>query len=423
MQNIKELLDAIVQSTTFDVRGMRTLSSAEFRVAYSSQKGLGQFFIGGAKPKIPQDLLAVLTHKIRPLLSSYVNPTSDRIGNGLAHLMGGRPMPLLEDFVRDLVRAAVILGAERVILLLMGWIKGEPFRYREMVLLSGVTVDKPLALEEEIKIIRLPASSNDLPAYVPPGISRTHVDVDFLNGVVLSIDCTAEPTFYMPPNGTTLGNNFKRTWAKNKIPNFSLHSFCEALSLSCNHCISWRVSWHDYGDLQEFNAYVLTGSSFTDIPSFRPTTQLIQNDLEQARDYYLEYHASGAVRPRLGIAISRWIKSKQSESSMNDQFIDLRIALEALYLKNETAEMSFRLATYGAWHTGADFAARRERYKTLREAYSRASKAVHAGVIENTPDNQTLLSVAQDICRDGILKRLYETEEPNWSDMALGPDL
>ena len=114
------------------------------------------------------------------------------------------------------------------------------------------------------------------------------------------------------------------------------------------------------------------------------------------------------------------MNSKRPESDLLDRFIELRIALEALYLKDRAGEMKFRLTTYGAWHLGGDLDERRKYHDTLRQTYDLASKAVHAGTLENTPENRELLKTAQDLCRDGILKRLKEGQEPNWNDMILG---
>ena len=107
-----------------------------------------------------------------------------------------------------------------------------------------------------------------------------------------------------------------------------------------------------------------------------------------------------------------------------DQFIDLRIALEALYLKDFTGEQSqemrFRLALFGAWHLGEDFEGRKEIRKTLRRTYDVASAAVHGGDLEFSEDNRSLLAESQNLCRQGILKLLEEGTPNDWGEMILG---
>ena len=74
----------------------------------------------------------------------------------------------------------------------------------------------------------------------------------------------------------------------------------------------------------------------------------------------------------LEVPIQRWIKSK-TDQLLPDRFIDLRIALESLYLKDffneHSQEMRFRLSLFGAWHLGSEIGDRRLIRKRLRDAY------------------------------------------------------
>ena len=124
------------------------------------------------------------------------------------------------------------------------------------------------------------------------------------------------------------------------------------------------------------------------------------------------------------IAVSRWVKSKDSGEHLVDRFIDLRIALECLYVQDfldakQTQEIRFKLSLFGAWHLGTDFEERKCIRKKLRLVYDAASKAVHSGDLEYF-ENQKLLSTAQDLCRRGILKLLREGSPLDWGDLILG---
>ena len=119
------------------------------------------------------------------------------------------------------------------------------------------------------------------------------------------------------------------------------------------------------------------------------------------------------------MAIRRWMNSKRPESSLADRFIELRIALEALYLDGKSnTEMAFRLATHGALYAGGTIEERRRNHETLRKAYNQSSRAVHAGTLKDSSEN--VLKKAQELCREGIIKRLREGDVPDWSDMILG---
>ncbi len=126
---------------------------------------------------------------------------------------------------------------------------------------------------------------------------------------------------------------------------------------------------------------------------------------------------------KLRIAVDRWRRSKRA-TILVDAFIDLRIALEALYLKDfagETSgEMRFRLSLMGAWHLSADLDERRSIRKTLRDAYDTASGAVHTGEIKD--EHRVKLSDAQDLCRRGILKLFREGPPQDWGDLVLGAE-
>ena len=412
----------VVQETKFEDKSMGTFTSADLRNIWRSDKLRGNISSARyAEPKVPEHLLTEFAKQIRQLLSDYLEPETDRIGNGLVDLMGGSPIPKITDFAKSLIRGAAILGPERVVKLLFGWIEGEPFNYKAKALLRGVNIDQSLGLEEGIDISSLPKSSADIPPHLPPFSMFHHSYLDFLGGVILSIDCEAEPAFYLPSKGERPSNNFKHTWANGKIPELSIDTFCEALSLACNNHVYWKFFWRDFGDLEELNTGVVSGMSYADVPTMSSGIPLLQEHLEQAREIHLTRSSFGEKRRHLDTAVSRWIKSKRSNASLADKFIDLRIALEALYLEDDNkTEKGFRLATRGAWHLGADFTERSKYYKTLRDAYSRASRVVHAGEKNVKKEDKNLLATAQDVCREGILKRLKEKQKPDWGNIILG---
>ena len=129
---------------------------------------------------------------------------------------------------------------------------------------------------------------------------------------------------------------------------------------------------------------------------------------------------------KLLIPVDRWKRSIQRNSRPEDSFIELRIALEALYLKNTDkyrSELGFRLSLFGAWHLGSNPDERRSIRKILLEAYGEASGAVHGGKV--TEKTNELLSEAQDLCRRGILNFIREGDRPNnyWIDLILGAEI
>ena len=334
-------------------------------------------------------------------------------------MAGGIVTPKLFEYVKILIRAAAVLGGERTAELLISWVQGKPVRYRSISVLKGLTIEQPLTLKEGLHVFQLPKSSNELAMHLPAmGLSMHSLD-SMLGGVILSIECEAEPALYFPSKEETTINISEHTWAGGHIDNLSVDSFCEAMSLACGGCVRWKFNWRDFGEVQEFlSAY--SGASWTDIPIFSGATSFSQENFEHAREIHNLRSARGKINPSLDTAIRRWIKSKSSHSSFTDQLIDLRIGLEALYLEETGAELRFRLASHGAWHVSENFEERKRNFQTLKQSYSLASNAVHGGNIKKNDNNEKLFENAQRLCREGILKRLEEKTKPNWNDLIMG---
>ncbi len=100
--------------------------------------------------------------------------------------------PTVAEFAKTLIFAAVKLGTGLVVELLLGWVNGEPLRFRISALLEGVDIDGPLHLSEGIRLSKLPNSSVDLPASLPSFQMAANV-TDFIGGVIMSIDCEMSP--------------------------------------------------------------------------------------------------------------------------------------------------------------------------------------------------------------------------------------
>ena len=345
-----------------------------------------------------------------------------RIGNGLFLLNGGPgtwAYPTVFDFAKMLILAAVKIGSERLVELLLGWAGGEPFRLRFNALLEGAAIDGSLNVGEGVSLHKLPTSSNDLPASLPSfGMGATVTD--YLGGVVLSVDCEMSPALYRPTDEEIRDFSSRRgefKLAPNGIPNMSFDSFCESMSLACNGYVDWFVQWRDDQDLAAF-AFAPVGVSYK-YRSGRGGTRFGQQHSDAARQIHRARHAGGRPRENLELSMRRWIRSKRAGTDL-DKLIELRIALEALYEIGGLNEKGFRIATYAAWHLGKDFEERREYRETLRKVYDDSSRAVHGGKLKHAAKNRELVSAGQDICRDGILKRLEETKRPRWDEIILG---
>ena len=471
MDDLAELLRAAVAATTFDLGRRRTvnggtetsfasrpeevISPEQFRDLHRRHSWQDEEFVSaaGARVVVPDDRLSQLSTYIRRKLADYIDPSTDRIGHAFsvgsesfvqltAHadgVMSFEWTSQVETFARALVRGAAVLGSESVASLVSEWTRGQPVEYQTRSILNGAGIlSEPLNPVAGVRIESLPLATDQFRDHVPMtgGMSMS----DYLGRMVLTIDHSAAPPLFRPQGEATV--QASRATA---VEGLDFAAVCEALSLEADAHLEPAFFWTDYGHL---SAFCLTRSegkwsvgrghfrsrSFTNY-SFRTGPRPGVTTLELRDDHELlvceeELGATLAAlaernSDKLRGAVSRWSRSMDSGARIEDQFIDLRIALESLYLKdflNETTtqEMRFRLSIFGAWHLGADFRERQTIRKRLRDAYDAASAAVHAGHIDHSPENRQLLSEGQALCRRGIIRLINHGEPRDWGDLILG---
>ena len=419
MDQLARLLETVSQETIYNAGRPGKFTRDQLKNAAKRDKLTGGMIAASARAVVPDHILDDIMPVFRDLLRDFVDSETDRIGNGLVNLAGGIPEPELRDYVPIVVRASAVLGGHRVANLLTGWIRGERIKYQTISLLDGVTVDKWLTLKEGLRLYELPKSSDEIVAHLPAMSLYTHGYQALLGRVALSIEGEAGPALYFPSRAEWAPNDMEHIWAGGQIEGLSVNSLCEAMSLACGGSIRWLFSWRDFGEIKEFLG-VHGGISYTSVPLFTNSTSFAQDQFERAREIHNLRNSKGRSKSGLDTAIRRWIKSKSSESSFADQLIDLRIALEALYLDKNEGELRFRLASYGAWHISEDIGERKQNFHTLLQLYKLASSAVHGSDVETSPKNKTLFEAAQNLCHKGILKRLGEEEAPKWADVIMG---
>ena len=420
VNNLERLLEEALATASFTVYELgQQYAANDIRALYRG--GALQQCIG-VSAAIPRPLKGRLVDEIGLRLRNYVNPETRCVGNGLAYVRGGMLNPPLEGFVDNLVCTAAALGTKRVVQLLSDWSDGKPVLYQRRAVLFGGRVEHPIELPQEgIHIDSMPTSFGELPSVVPITLRYVVSSMgsdSVLGKPVLSVPCSDGPILYMPASKTDV--EIRREWAHGKLPEFSMDTFCEALSLASNGCIQPKHEWSHAPDLMLFTLGGGGSISRTGISDTRNSVSLTQRHLEDARELFLIRNGlSEKARRSLNVSIHRWIKSK-GESTTQNKLIELRIALEALYLKDVGGEMSYRLGTRGAWHLGGNQEERRTIFSILRRVYDLASKVVHTRSIRDTEDEQIkILKDGQDACRRGILMVLKHGE-PNWDEQVLG---
>ena len=396
MQELIDTLEATLRQTTFATWRYKSCTPDELRDTYRASQYLSNPSVTTATPQVPKHIFTELSLYVRKLLGEFI--VDDRIGSGVASLMTHDNDVSIDEFTLGLIRGSAIVGPKATARLLYSWKDSEPLRYRIQFVLWRAHFPGSFALDDGTSIMKLPNDRVALHGHVPfhESVMWRHTDIDFLNKAKVSIECEATPPLW-PPRGK--GVPVKSTWTARKLSGWPVDQFCRALTLSCNRFVSWRLWWFDFGDLVAFNP----GSSFTPDGPFHSydsmktefsSAQLTQSHFEETFNLLTKLRA---YKRRVDVAIGRWNRSKSPFSDMEDQFIDLRVALEALYLKGINEELRFRIATRGAWHLGTDADERQEYYKTFQDTYRTASKVVHAGEIDNNQDKKVLLAYAQDL--------------------------
>lgn len=465
MYGLNELLDSILRQVTFDLPSGETITGGKLRefltrVGWPTDEVLQA---REAEPVVPEELLSQLCRNLQDLLEDYIDSNTGYIGHAFPidnrsrhDISGGRlvrrrltqqangllsivHISKVEVFAKGLIKGAAVVGVGTVEDLLLSWVQGQPIRYRTSAIVKNVTVDEPFVLAQGVLIEPLPLSSDKLPAYLPMG--RSISPQDYLDLTVLSIDSILTPALFNPR--TDEGNHLP--YAKTE-GNLDFATVCQALSLVADKHVDSGFCWNDYKALfsfalsgdspnRSFGESRVSGREFmASAVTFLPSKSVTLTPSEARKPQRLEdseiisvlsaLEKLGSEKSR--IAVSRWIKSKQNARNFVDSFIELRIALECLYLQNigneeNRGEMGIRLSLCGAWHLGTDFRERKEFQKKLKKAYDRASRAVHGGRFDvDLPEIQELLTDAQDLCRRGILKMLKEGPPSDWSDLILG---
>ena len=424
MQELIDSLDNCIRQSTFVSKRIGKIGWADYRRLFRQRRRSDTAWMYGAalELEINDAFVADLAAKLDPVLAEFVHPETGRFGNELFWLWGGamsRARPTVAEFARTLITAAARIGAAEVVALLVGWAAGEPLRFRICALLEGAIIDEELRLPEGIRLSKLPTSDADVPALLPPFLMR-RTEFDVIGGIVMSINCEMCPVLYLPEDdesGEMLEPRGKFVLASGRIPNLSGNSFCESISLASNGYVDWFLQWRDFGSLEAFTDNP-SGTSHK-VRSGARGTKVSQVGLNDALKIHRARYDRSGPRENLELAMNRWIRSKKPGTDL-DKLIDLRIAMEALYEIGGDNEKAFRIATYGAWHLGGTFERRLEIRETLRKAYRDSSSAVHAGKLKYAAKEPDLVSSAQNVCRDGILKRLKETAKPKWEEIILG---
>ncbi len=343
------------------------------------------------------------------------------IGNGFAYVSGGSAVITVADLADSVIRAAAIRGPDHAATTVGRWASAERISYKLYALLTGLSVNEMLGDKDRFRFDMLPRSPDPF-VFLPFG-SEWSVAHDSVRGNLrVAIACEAGPAFF-PPSRRDVALGVGRTWAQGPLPDDFVNDLCKALSLVCNGHVDWVMQWTDCAEVEPFGLSLGSGYGYRSRVSHAESVTMAQSDLDRALELLPRLSQLRGNRRTRGVtlAIDRWVRSK-GPRELADRLIDLRIALEALFLGGgDKGEIRFRLATRGAWYLGSDPQERTRIARELRSAYDTASKVIHAGSVAQDSEDWSVLRSAQDLCRKAILRMMDESGGPlDWGDIIMG---
>ena len=381
-----------------------------------------------------------LVDTLRDLLNDYVDPKTDSVGHAFPMcgdcgsyatfesdgLCANPRFSSVNGVADSLARGAAVVGSDRIASLVAGWADGAPVTYRTCIVVP-ITLARAVSPLAGVDITPLPFSTAVLPARLP--IRRGKSWADILGQTLVSVDAETTPALFRPETPNPKPGAVRAALT----PPVTLETIREALSLESEAFVDWGLVWDDYGQftaLAQNEARVRGsvghlprfGRRTTNVETGESTLELPKDDIRDLSEKnigQLLRELQGADG-RTRVAVSRWKTAMNEIRGLPDRFIDLRIALESLFLsQNPGQELKFRLAVAGAWLVGEDSVDRRRIWDTLRSAYDLASNAVHRGDVKNKKDSALVLADALAVCRRGILRVLHEGPIADWTELIL----
>ena len=332
-----------------------------------------------------------------------------------------------------LLRGAKILGADRAVRLLLEWVNGGCWNGNVVALVQGITSDQEITIDEGITCSRLPFPTAKA-AWMDCQLNEmgwhgSSIGMGLINlrrFSILTIPTFIQPMLYKPPdNGRRKFGDWSHLRAEARWGTsgnrgeFNWKNFCESLSVVLDQIIILHCIWSFQDEADAFFGGNLYPSRRIVLPTVTYIADVTREDLERAFFVYKQRNRKG--RERLSVAISRWNRIHNIGTTKLDNFIDLRIALETLFMGGARQELGYRLASHGAWYLGKTGNERRTLFKDLKDFYNVSSAIVHTGTHKKSRKEEVeMLKRIGDICREGILKRCEEGAEPDWTNIVLG---
>ena len=387
------VLNELVPKARYESGG-RSITGTEYRNAWNSPfPALSRAWIltKVTRPEGFDRFVDILRLMLEPFVATHDEKELLRTNIGLIARGVGGPTEL-DSFASDVLTSAVLIGPDRTVGLLRAWAEGEPVRYTQFAVLSGFRIEtdqQPFRVEEGLSIQSLPKEQNQLLALGAPemwvGSSLSMIGLplggpEIYGAPAMVMQMEHGPVFSAKDTPWPEGRPIARG-------QFGLNdSSLNGLSLACGSAVSPSCAWSRIPvEVQSFvpwtrlnpNNVVLYGGGLRHFPQ----VPILTNKTLTHAIHLAEQMAQHGLGNKASTALARWTKSMHGHIS--DQFIDLRIALEALYAPDGgSGEVSYRLRTRCARHMATSFDERKAVVQEVKDFYNTASRFAHGDLME-----------------------------------------
>lgn len=417
-------LEQAMGVATFDTT-YGQVNAAELQRMYSRPERFNKTSVLCGPTHINGPSFEGLMNTVRRVLQEYLDPESDKFGNGLYDVMGEDHILSVRKFTKKVLRLAAVSGPEKAADKIIGWSRGGSFQYEHEALLNLRGGDGRIGIKAGVEIEKLPRNSAEVAVSVPWAVCHQIRSFDLVGGMVLRIACEQSPVFMRLQEIEQLRSHpdIPARWHHGQFPvtRDTVEEICQAIAMITGEPVSWNYRWDNHQENEVFTGMHPLPDERSG-HSERLYETITEENLQQALIFHMQREGVKKIVPEVERAIKRLYRSQQA-LTLEDQAIELRIALEALFLSGAkgSGELNFRLALHAARDIGIDAADREKWFKAAKEAYNIGSQAIHRGGFKSTDRewNRQIIAEGQELCSEGIKKRIKQRCNPDWDKVIL----
>ncbi len=352
-----------------------------------------------------------LTNQIYSTFSDFIEVDihgQRNIGIGYNFLNSTPRIISVLNFTQEIIRASVVLGTDTIIELLNGWINRVPLTLSLKCKIIGLSVCKTITLTDSTRIL---PSSYQSPEHIKnqsANLSYQFADSPIKQGLedldTLAFDFEIPNGLFLPSNTQAHYKNRERIDVASRCVN----QMCETLSLASDSNISYNFNWFDAGNSVLFfsgASVIFFAGNSVDSKKIDEGENTIQCSKELQHSAILFLNKRDEVRKNnpimmlvaLDISIFRLVESMRIADDLNqvnNRCIDMRIALESLFLYDKSKSKNsiwFLVPANCTCLLDENPSDKCESYRIIEDFYDIASRILHSS--EGTSNKHFINSV------------------------------